>query len=68
MNLGSQRTTHKRALGTIAILAGLFVSVVSMMDDNAVSVAALVLSIVLVLTGVGLRIEVAINESRSYRG
>lgn len=39
-----------------------------MMDDNAVSVAALVLSIVLVLTGVGLRIEVAINESRSYRG
>ncbi|MGW4462774.1 hypothetical protein [Micromonospora sp. NPDC004704] len=65
MNLGSQQTTHKRALGTIAILAGLFVSAVSMMDDDAVSVGALVLSIVLVLTGVGLRIEVAINESRS---
>jgi hypothetical protein len=56
-------TAHKRALGTMAIVAALLIAVLAMPGDSP-SIEPYILAFLLVLTGIGLRIEVAINESR----
>ncbi|MFI6763491.1 hypothetical protein ACIBF5_30645 [Micromonospora sp. NPDC050417] len=63
MKLRSHQAARKRALGTTAIVAALLISVLAMPGDSA-SIEPYILAFLLVLTGIGLRIEVAINESR----
>ncbi|GAB3149506.1 hypothetical protein GCM10027290_35850 [Micromonospora sonneratiae] len=59
MDLRSRRATTVRKLGSVALAAGLLISVLSLLSDGG-PVEAQILAGLLVVTGIGLRIEAAI--------
>lgn len=64
MNLRSPQAANKRVLGIMAIAGGFLASVLTMSSDSG-QAETYILAGLLVLTGIGLRIEAAIDNTRT---
>ncbi|MBY8874003.1 hypothetical protein K7640_19430 [Micromonospora sp. PLK6-60] len=64
MNSAPRRAATVRLLGTMALLAGFLVAIITLGND-AGAVEPYVLAALLVVAGVGFRIEAAVSESRT---
>lgn len=67
MNLASSRAGNVRALGSLALITGLLISVISLLPDTG-STNPHILAGLFVATGIGLRLEAAIREPRPLVG
>ncbi|MEU8329704.1 hypothetical protein [Micromonospora sp. NPDC048839] len=64
MDLPAQRVETVRAFGTVSLVAGFMISLITMASDYS-GLDPHILATFLILTGLGLRIEAAILNRRS---